>query len=49
MLAREKSISFAELFSVELKLKINTLNAWFSGTIKSKFLYLDDTKKKKIL
>ena len=36
-LAREKSTSLAELFSVELKFTIDTLNAWFLDTIKSKF------------
>ena len=45
VLTREKSTSLAELFSVELKFTINTLNAWFSNTIKSKFLSLDDIKK----
>ena len=29
VLAREKSTSLAELFSVELKFTIDTLNAWF--------------------
>ena len=44
VLAREKSTSLAELFSVELKFTIDTLNDWFSNTIKSKFLALDDIK-----
>ena len=39
--ARHKSISLAELFSVKLKLTINTLNARFSSIIKPKFLELD--------
>ena len=42
VLAREKSTSLSELFSVELKFTIDTLNAWFSDTIKSKFLGLND-------
>ena len=44
MLAHEKSTSLAELFSVELKFTIHTLNAWFSDSIKSKFLDLNDIK-----
>ena len=39
MLAREKSISLGELFSVELRFTIDTLN-----TIKSKFLEVNDIK-----
>ena len=38
VLAHEKSTSLAELFSVELKFTINTLNDWFSRIIKPKFL-----------
>ena len=45
LLAREKSTSLAELFSVELKFTIDTLNSCFSNTIKAKFLDLDDIKK----
>ena len=45
MLGREKSNSFVELFSVELKVRINTLNAWFSDTTKSKYLNLNDIRK----
>ena len=45
VLAREKSTSLAELFSVELKFTIDTLNAWFSNTIKSKFFDVNDIKK----
>lgn len=45
MSAREKSTSLAELFSIELKLAIDTLNAWFSNTIKPKFIELNDIKK----
>ena len=45
VLAREKSTSLAELFSVELKFTIDALDAWFSDTIKSKFLNLNDVKK----
>ena len=45
VLAREKSTSLAELFSVELKFTIDTLNDWFSRIIKPKFFELDDIKK----
>ena len=45
VLAHEKSTSLAELFSIELKFTIDTLNAWFSNTIKSKLFYLNDIKK----
>ena len=45
VLAREKSTWLAELFSVELKFTTDTLNNWFSNTIKTKFLKLDDIKK----
>ena len=45
VLAREKSSSLSELFSVELKFTINILNNWFSNTIKPKFLELDELKK----
>ena len=45
VLAREKSTSLAELFSVELKFTINTLNDCFSNTIKAKFLELNYIKK----
>ena len=44
-LSHEKSISLAELFSIELKFTIDTLNNWFSNIVKSKFLELDDIKK----
>ena len=37
-LAREKSTSLAELFSVELRFTIDTLSDWFSNIIKSKLL-----------
>ena len=43
--AREKSTSLAESFSTGLKLAIDTLNAWFSNTIKPKFIELNDIKK----
>ena len=46
VLAREKSTSLAELFSVELKFTIDTLNNWFSNTIKPKFLELSDIRKR---
>ena len=45
VLAREKSTSLAELFSVELKFTIDTSNTLFSDTIKSKFLDLNNIKK----
>ena len=45
VLAREKSTSLAELFSVELKFTVDTLNEWFSKIIKPKFFQLDDIKK----
>ena len=37
---REKSTSLAELFSIELKFTIDTLNNWFSNTIKLKLAFL---------
>ena len=45
VLAREKSISLAELFSVELKFTIDTLNDWFSRIIKPKFFDVEKIKK----
>ena len=45
VLASEKSTLLSELFSVELKFTIDTLNDWFSNTIKPKFLELNDIKK----
>ena len=47
MLAREKSASLAEQFSVKLKFAIDTLNDWCSRIIKMKFFELDDIKKQK--
>ena len=44
-MASEKSTSLTELFSVELKFTIDTLNNWFLNTIKAKFLELHDIKK----
>ena len=44
VLAREKSTSLAEIFSVELKFTVDTLNEWFSRIIKTKFFELDDIK-----
>ena len=41
VLAREKSTSLAELFSVELKFTIDTLKAWFGKIIKPKFFEID--------
>ena len=40
VLARHRSTSLTELFSVELKFTIDTLNEWFSSIIKPKFLEL---------
>ena len=45
VLACEKSTSLAELFSVELKFTVDTLNEWFSRIIKPKFFELDNIKK----
>ena len=45
LLARKKSTSLAELFYVELKFTIDTLNDWFSRIIKPKLFELDDIKK----
>ena len=49
VLVREKATSFAELFSVELKFTIDTLNNWFSSRIKPKFLEVSNVKKKILL
>ena len=45
ILARGKSTSLSELFSIELKFTIDMLNKWFSKLIKQKFFELTDTKK----
>ena len=45
VLARERSTSLAELFSVKLKFKIDTLKARFGKIIKPKFFEIDYTKK----
>ena len=45
VLAREKATSLAELFSVELKFTVDTLNEWFSANIKPKFLEVDSIRK----
>ena len=45
VLARQKSSSLAELFLVELKFTVDTLNDWFSYTIKPRFFELNDIKK----
>ena len=45
VMAREKSTSLAELFSVELKFTVDTLNDWFSSILKPKFLKVDIIKK----
>ena len=47
VLACEKSTSLAELFSVELKFTIDTLNEWFSRIIKLKFFEIDSAVKQK--
>ena len=49
MLASGKSTSLAELFSIELKFTIDTLNTWFSNTIKRKFLDVNDIKKQVLI
>ena len=49
VLAREKFSSLAELFPVELKFTIGTLNGWFSRIIKPKLFELGDIKKQKFL
>ena len=43
---REKATSFSELFSVELKFTIDTLNNWFSNRIKPKFLEVSNVQQK---
>ena len=45
VLSREKSTLLPELFPVELKFAVDTLNMWFKNTIKSKFLELNDIQK----
>ena len=45
VLACEKSMSLAKLFSVELKFTVDTLNDWFSRIIKSENFEHDDIKK----
>ena len=45
VLAQEKLISLAELFSIELKFKNDTFKAWFGKIIKPKFFEIDYTKK----
>ena len=45
VLAREKSTSLAELFSVEIKFTVDTLNNWFSSILKPKFLEVCTIKK----
>ena len=44
-LARERSTSLAELFSVELKFTIDTLKAQFRKIIKPKFFEINYIKK----
>lgn len=45
VLARHKSTSLAELFFVELKLTVNTMNARFNSIIKLEILELDTLTK----
>ena len=45
VLACEKSTSLVELFSVELKFTVDTLNDWFSSILKPKFLEVGTMKK----
>ena len=45
VLACEKSTSLAQLFSVELKFTVDTVNDWFSRIIKPNFFETDDIKK----
>lgn len=45
VLTCKKSTSLAELFSVELKFTVDTLNDWFSAIIKLKFLEVDTIRK----
>lgn len=45
VLAREKSASLAELFSIELKFTVDTLKGWFNSTIKPKFFEIDSLNK----
>ena len=45
VLAHEETTSLAELFSVELKFTIDTLNDWFSNIINPAFLEINDIKK----
>ena len=47
VLAREKSISLAELFSAELTFTVDTLKDWFSRIIKPTFLEIDSAEKQK--
>ena len=49
ILVRQKFTSLAELFSVELKFTIDTLNNWFSNTINPKFLELNDIKNQMVI
>ena len=46
VLVCDKSTFLAELFSVELKFTVNTLNDWFSNTIKLNFFELNDIRNK---
>ena len=45
VLAREKATSLAELFSIELKFTVDTLNDQFSKIMKEKFFGIDSIKK----
>ena len=42
---REKCTSLAEMFSLELKFTVDTLNGWFNKIIKPKFFEVDHDKK----
>ena len=45
VLVKEKINWFSELFSIDFKLKIDTLVKWFNNTFKAKFLELSDIRK----
>lgn len=45
VLAREKSTSLTELFSIELKFTIDTLKDWFNSTIKPNLFEIDSLNK----
>ena len=45
VLVCQKSTSLSELFSVELKFTIDTLDKWFNDVFKSKFVELYEIQK----